>query len=124
MKLFANERPESPIVNQLKEDGTEWTIKEKLWLGLSIPEYKKQFIRNPVNWLMIFIFAIGVPLIVGRFAFGLGWVTHASNDYPWGLSWDSAFLEWFPFQHRVLCWVPRWNCLAEKIFIPLNVWPS
>ncbi len=85
MKLFSKERPEIPIVNHLKEDGTEWTIKEKLWLGLSVSEYKKQFFRNPVNWLMIFIFAIGVPLILGRYIFGLGWVTHASNDYPWGL---------------------------------------
>ncbi len=85
MKLFSKERPEIPIVNHLKEDGSEWTIKEKLWLGLTISDYKKQFFRNPVNWLMIFIFAIGVPLILGRYAFGLGWVTHASNDYPWGL---------------------------------------
>ncbi len=85
MKLFSKERPEIPIVNHLKEDGSEWTIKEKLWLGLSISDYKKQFFRNPVNWLMIFIFAIGVPLILGRYAFGLGWVTHSSNDYPWGL---------------------------------------
>ena len=85
MKLFSKERPEIPIVDHLKEDGTEWTIKEKLWLGLSVSEYKKQFFRNPINWLMIFIFAIGVPLILGRYAFGLGWVTHSSNDYPWGL---------------------------------------
>lgn len=85
MKLFAKDRPEIPIVDHLKADGTEWTIKEKLWLGLSIDEYKKQFFRNPVNWLMIFIFSIGIPLILGRYVFGLGWVTHSSNDYPWGL---------------------------------------
>ncbi len=85
MKLFSKERPEIPIVDHLKEDGTEWTIKEKLWLGLSVPEYKKQFLRNPINWLMIIICSIGIPLIAGRYMFGLGWVTHASNDYPWGL---------------------------------------
>ncbi|HID70667.1 MAG TPA: polysulfide reductase [Desulfobacterales bacterium] len=85
MKLFAKDRPEIPIVDHLKADGTEWTIKEKLWLGLSIDEYKKQFFRNPVNWLMISIFSIGIPLILGRYVFGLGWVTHSSNDYPWGL---------------------------------------
>lgn len=85
MRLFSKERPEIPIVDHLKADGTEWTIKEKLWLGLSVDEYKKQFFRNPVNWLMIGIFALGVPLILQRYIYGLGAVTHASNDYPWGL---------------------------------------
>lgn len=85
MKIFANERPEIPIIHHTKTDGSTWTIKEKLWLGLSVAEYKKQFFRNPVNWFMMMIFAIGIPLILGRYAFGLGWVTHASNDYPWGL---------------------------------------
>jgi Ni/Fe-hydrogenase subunit HybB-like protein len=85
MKLFSKDRPEIPIVNHLKADGSEWTIKEKLWLGLSVAEYKKQFFRNPVNWFMIMIFAIGVPLILQRYIYGLGAVTHASNDYPWGL---------------------------------------
>ncbi|MEN8199762.1 MAG: polysulfide reductase [Thermodesulfobacteriota bacterium] len=85
MRIFSKERPEIPIVNHTKEDGSEWTIKEKLWLGLSVGDYRKQFFRNPVNWLMIAIFAVGVPLILGRYIFGLGWVTHASNDYPWGL---------------------------------------
>ncbi|MBU0943607.1 MAG: polysulfide reductase [Proteobacteria bacterium] len=85
MKFFSKERPEIPIVNHLKADGTEWTIKEKLWLGLSLGEYKKQFLRNPVNWLMIAIFAVGIPLLLQRYIYGLGAVTHASNDYPWGL---------------------------------------
>ncbi len=85
MKLFSKDRPEIPIVNHLKNDGSEWTVKEKLWLGLSIPEYKKQFLRNPINWFMILIFAIGVPLLMQRYLFGLGTVTHSSNDYPWGL---------------------------------------
>lgn len=85
MRIFSKGRPEIPIVNHTKEDGTEWTIKEKLWLGLSVSDYKTQFFRNPVNWLMVMILAIGIPLILGRYAFGLGWVTHSSNDYPWGL---------------------------------------
>ena len=34
---------------------------------------------------MIFIFAVGIPLLLQRYIFGLGAVTHASNDYPWGL---------------------------------------
>ncbi|MEN8189586.1 MAG: polysulfide reductase [Thermodesulfobacteriota bacterium] len=85
MKLFSKNNPAIPIVDHLKPDGSEWSIKEKLWLGLSPTDYKKQFFRNPVNWLMIGVFAVGVPLIIQRYIFGLGAVTHASNDYPWGL---------------------------------------
>jgi Ni/Fe-hydrogenase subunit HybB-like protein len=85
MKIFAKQRPEIPIVNHVKPDGTEWTIKEKLLLGLSPEDYKKQLMRNPVNWLLAFIFAIGVPLLLQRYTMGLASVTHASNDYPWGL---------------------------------------
>lgn len=85
MRFFSHQRPEIPIVHHIKPDGTEWTLKEKLWLGLSSPDYFKQFFRNPVNWLMIAIFAIGVPLILQRYIYGLNAVTHGSNDYPWGL---------------------------------------
>jgi len=66
-----------------------WTLKEKLLLGLSGREYLAQLVRNPVNWVLAVIFAVGVPVVVGRFVFGLGWVTHGSYDYPWGL-----FLAW------------------------------
>jgi Ni/Fe-hydrogenase subunit HybB-like protein len=64
---------------------TRWTIKEKLLLGLTTQQYLAQAIRNPFNWLLAVIFAVGLPLIAGRFLFGLNWVTHSSNDYPWGL---------------------------------------
>jgi len=85
MRFFSHQRPEIPIVDHVKPDGTEWTLKEKLWLGLSSANYFKQFFRNPVNWFMIGIFAIGLPLIMQRYLYGLGAVTHSSNDYPWGL---------------------------------------
>ncbi len=85
MKIFAKERPDIPIVNHVKPDGTEWTLKEKLLLGLSPEDYKKQLMRNPVNWLLAFIFLIGIPLLLQRYTMGLASVTHASNDYPWGL---------------------------------------
>jgi Ni/Fe-hydrogenase subunit HybB-like protein len=69
-----------------KEPGkTKWTVMEKLFLGLTLPQYIAQAVRNPFNWILAAIFAIGLPIILGRFVFGLSWVTHSSNDYPWGL---------------------------------------
>ena len=53
MKKFSAENPAIPIADHVKSDGTNWTIKEKLWLGLTPQEYKQQFFRNWVNWLMI-----------------------------------------------------------------------
>lgn len=68
-----------------KSDGRKWSIMEKLLLGLSPQEYLQQAIKNPVNWVLAAIFAIGIPLMLGRFIFGLSWVTHSSCDYPWGM---------------------------------------
>ncbi|MCB2184232.1 MAG: polysulfide reductase [Desulfobulbaceae bacterium] len=66
-----------------------WTFKEKMLLGLTPQEYMKQLVRNPFNWILAVIYAVGLPILVGRFIFGLGWATHSSYDYPWGL-----FLGW------------------------------
>jgi Ni/Fe-hydrogenase subunit HybB-like protein len=79
----------APVVSHLKKDGSEWTVKEKIMLGLSPKEYMAVQLRNPFNWVLWAIYAIGLPILVGRFIFGLGWVTHSSYDYPWGL-----FLGW------------------------------
>jgi Ni/Fe-hydrogenase subunit HybB-like protein len=69
-----------------KEDGkTTWSIMEKLLLGLTPSQYMAQLLRNPFNWILGIIFVIGLPIIAGRFLFGLSWVTHSSCDYPWGL---------------------------------------
>jgi Ni/Fe-hydrogenase subunit HybB-like protein len=68
-----------------KPSGRNWTIMEKLFLGLTLPQYIGQAFRNPLNWIFALIFAVGIPIIMGRFFFGLSWVTHSSNDYPWGL---------------------------------------
>ncbi|MDR9502458.1 MAG: polysulfide reductase [Desulfurivibrionaceae bacterium] len=85
-------------VDQLMKPGsrTEWTLKEKLLLGLSPGDYLKQLVRNPLNWVFAIIYAVGLPILVGRFYYGLGWATHSSYDYPWGL-----FLGWGLF-----CMVP------------------
>jgi Ni/Fe-hydrogenase subunit HybB-like protein len=67
------------------EKPVKWTVMEKLLLGLSPAQYIVQALRNPFNWLLAIIFAVGLPIIAGRFIFGLSWVTHSSCDYPWGL---------------------------------------
>jgi Ni/Fe-hydrogenase subunit HybB-like protein len=62
-----------------------WTLKRKLFLGLTPGQYLGQALRNPFNWILGLVFAIGLPVIAYRFLFGLSAVTHSSNDYPWGL---------------------------------------
>ena len=74
-----------PHDSALKEDGSSWTLMEKLFLGLPLDQYIGQAIRNKFNWVLAVIFAIGFPVIIYRFIFSLGAVTHASYDYPWGL---------------------------------------
>ncbi len=66
-------------------EARKWTLMEKLLLGLTPRQYLAQALRNPFNWILAAIFAVGIPLIAGRFIFGLHWITHSSNDYPWGL---------------------------------------
>ena len=68
-----------------KADGKKWNVMEKLFLGLPLDQYISQVLRNKFNWLLAIIFAVGIPLILYRFVFGLGAVTHSSYDYPWGL---------------------------------------
>ncbi len=69
----------------LKTDGQQWSIMEKLLLGLTLDQYIGQALRNKLNWFLGIIFAIGVPVILYRFVFSLGAITHGSYDYPWGL---------------------------------------
>ena len=84
MKLLA-EHGIKPLDGAEKRDGKKWNLMEKLFLGLSLEQYVSQVLRNKFNWLLGIIFAIGIPLIIYRFIFGLGSVTHSSYDYPWGL---------------------------------------
>lgn len=79
-----------PIDTLIKPNtNNPWSWKDKLFLGLTPQEYMKQLFRNPFNWILAIIYAVGIPILVGRFVFGLGWATHSSYDYPWGL-----FLGW------------------------------
>lgn len=69
------------------EDFRTWFM-DKLLMGMTWPEYLRAII-TPFNIAAAIILSIGFPLIALRFVHGLGVVTHASNDYPWGL-----FLGW------------------------------
>lgn len=57
---------------------------DKLLMGMSWSEYSRRLI-SPFNIIAAIILAIGIPVIGMRFLYGLATVTHASNEYPWGL---------------------------------------
>ena len=40
---------------------TKWDLKEKLLLGLTPWQYIIQAVRNPFNWILAAIFAVGLP---------------------------------------------------------------
>lgn len=120
MKAFINNKQEIPIASPLKPNGSLWSIKEKLWLGLSYDEYKAQFLRNPVNWVLIFIFAIGVPIILQRYFFGLATVTHASNDYPWGLFLGFGLFGMVPLSASGFLLGTTVEIFCRKDFVPIE----
>jgi len=74
-----------PVDSLEKDSGKRWTFIEKLLLGLTPRQYFFQALLNPMNWILGLIMLAGFPFIAERFLFGLGSVTHASNDYPWGI---------------------------------------
>ena len=74
-----------PVDSLEKDSGKRWTFIEKLFLGLTPRQYFFQALLNPMNWLLGLVMLAGFPFIAERFLFGLGSVTHASNDYPWGI---------------------------------------
>jgi len=120
MKEFSASNPAIPIADHVKPDGANWTIKEKLWLGLTPQEYKAQFFRNWVNWIMIGIFVIGVPLILQRYIFGLGTVTHSSNDYPWGLFLGFGLFGMVPLSASGFMLGTTVEIFGRKDFIPIE----
>jgi Ni/Fe-hydrogenase subunit HybB-like protein len=71
----------------VQESYRSWAL-DKLLMGMSWPEYARALI-TPFNVVAAIILTIGLPLIALRFGYGLAAVTHASDDYPWGL-----FLGW------------------------------
>jgi len=71
-----------------KTDITQSWARERLFLGLTITEYIKRLF-TPFNIIAGIIVGFGLILIAVRFSQGLGAVTAASQDQPWGL-----FLAW------------------------------
>ena len=59
-------------------------VQEKIFLGKPFKEYLKS-LWTPFNVVSAAIVAIGVPLLVYRFAAGLGATTNLSQTQPWGL---------------------------------------
>ncbi len=59
-------------------------FREKILLGKSVGEYVRSCC-TPLNAVAAVILAIGIPLLVYRFAAGLGATTNLSQISPWGL---------------------------------------
>ena len=65
------------------ENFRSWFM-DKLLMGMTWPEYFRSLI-TPFNIVAAMILCVGLPLIAMGFILGLYLVTHASNEYPWGL---------------------------------------
>ncbi|UCG11677.1 MAG: polysulfide reductase NrfD, partial [Deltaproteobacteria bacterium] len=63
-------------------------VRERIFLGSTLKEYIKGLIK-PFNIVAGIIILVGLPVLFMRITQGLGAVTHASHDQPWGL-----FLSW------------------------------
>jgi Ni/Fe-hydrogenase subunit HybB-like protein len=59
-------------------------FKEKILLGKSTGEYLRSLL-TPTNAVAAVILAVGIPILVVRFAVGLGATTNLSQTAPWGL---------------------------------------
>src|SRR5512140_2034990 len=59
-------------------------FREKIMLGMSTKEYVKSCC-TPLNAVAAIILAVGIPLLVIRFAVGLAATTNLSQTTPWGL---------------------------------------
>jgi Ni/Fe-hydrogenase subunit HybB-like protein len=59
-------------------------VQDKLLMGLSVRAYLRSLL-TPGNAVATGILAIGIPIILYRFVFGLGAVTNLSQTTPWGL---------------------------------------
>lgn len=67
-----------------KTDNFRSWFMDKLLMGMSWPEYSRRLI-TPFNIIAAIILSIGIPVMAVRFISGLAAVTHASNEYPWGI---------------------------------------
>jgi len=59
-------------------------LSQKLFMGLPPGAYVRSLV-TPGNILAALILAVGVPILIYRFVYGLGAVTNLSQTTPWGL---------------------------------------
>jgi Ni/Fe-hydrogenase subunit HybB-like protein len=59
-------------------------VREKIFLGMGTKEYVRSCC-TPMNALATIILAVGIPLLIYRFAVGLGATTNLSQTAPWGI---------------------------------------
>src|SRR3989337_3697948 len=59
-------------------------VTDKIFLGLPQRDYLRGLL-TPFNVAAAAIMALGVPIIVYRFIYGLGAVSNLSQSSPWGL---------------------------------------
>ena len=84
MKTFSTSLSERAGQSSIIGGDTQ-TLVDKIFLGLPKRDYLSLVWRNPVNWLLGSILLVGIPLLCGRYLFGLQAITHGSQDYPWGV---------------------------------------
>src|SRR5512141_642517 len=65
------------------QGGWAW-FNEKILLGLGVRGYLRS-LATPWSIIAAVILAVGLPILVYRFAFGLGAVTNLSQIQPWGI---------------------------------------
>lgn len=63
---------------------TQLFVREKILMGMGLREYLKAQI-TPTNAIAAIILVVGLPILVVRFAVGLGATTNLSQTAPWGL---------------------------------------
>ena len=59
-------------------------VTEKFFMGMSIPEYLRSLLTVG-NAIYALILIVGVPIVIYRFAFGIGAVSNLTQANPWGI---------------------------------------
>src|SRR4051794_33890964 len=59
-------------------------VQDKIFLGMPAREYLRSLV-TPGNLIAAAILAVGIPLLIYRFAAGLGATTNLSQTSPWGI---------------------------------------
>ncbi len=84
------------VEDMKKPETSQSWINEKLFMGLTVKEYVMGLF-TPFNMIAGLIVMAGLFFIVLRFIYGLGVVTDASNEQPWGLFLGIGLFTGVPF---------------------------